>query len=338
VAVVKAIVIVGTDSATTERGETAMTLELPAQRGSMATVEVLGQSVLRRTIERLLRAGVGSISVFARESENCEGFTDFPNVDVVLSGDPWFDATRYLVRSKATHSGQMLIICLGPYVELDVTSALQFHSEQAKGIARAFDGEEPLDVWIVDPETLHVGEELPAALLGVDAAQYSVHGYVNRLENPRDLRRLITDSFNLRCEMRPHGFEVRPGVWMCEGADVKRGARIVPPVFIGCEVKISEQALITRCSNVERNSHVDYGTVVEDTSILPNSYVGIGLDLCHSIVDGNNLVNLQHGVILTITDSAVMRQNKTFSGIDRHLWTSFGSGELLLSAMKDGSN
>ena len=335
---VKVMVIVGSESATNDRDESALTPESAANRGSLATVEILGQSVLRRTIERLLRAGLGTISVFARGSDLCESFSDFGNVEVVSSDHPWHDATRDLVRCKATHARQVLILSMGPYVELDVASALQFHSQQREGVARAFNAEDPLDVWVVDPQKFPDGEELPGALLAAETAQYEVHGYVNRLENPRDLRRLITDSLTARCEMRPHGFEVRPGVWMCESAEVKRGARIVPPVFIGCDVKISEQALITRCSNIERDSHVDFGTVVEDSTVLPNSYVGIGLDLCHSIVDGGSLVNLQHGVILSITDSAVMRQNKTFSDMDRHLWTGFGSGELVMSAVKGDSN
>jgi hypothetical protein len=50
--------------------------------------------------------------------------------------------------------------------------------------------------------------------------------------------------------------------------------------------------------------------VVEDSSVLSNSYVGIGLDVAHSIVDGNNLLNLERDVTLEISDPCVMRQNR----------------------------
>ena len=50
---------------------------------------------------------------------------------------------------------------------------------------------------------------------------------------------------------------------------------------------------------------------MEDSSVLSNTYVGIGLDLSHSIVDGRNLLNLQHNVSLEITDPVVMRENDT---------------------------
>jgi NDP-sugar pyrophosphorylase family protein len=91
---------------------------------------------------------------------------------------------------------------------------------------------------------------------------------------------------------------------------VHRDSRIVAPAFIGRGARIGEQCLITRCSNIESNCQIDYGTVVEDSSILSNSYVGIGLDLSHSIVDGNNLMNLERGVTLEIADPCVIRQNR----------------------------
>jgi NDP-sugar pyrophosphorylase family protein len=91
---------------------------------------------------------------------------------------------------------------------------------------------------------------------------------------------------------------------------VHRDARIVAPAFIGRGSRIGEQCLITRASNVESNCQIDYGTVVEDSSILSNSYVGIGLDLSHSMVDGNTLLNLERGVTLEIADPCVVRPNR----------------------------
>jgi hypothetical protein len=38
--------------------------------------------------------------------------------------------------------------------------------------------------------------------------------------------------------------------------------------------------------------------------------VGIGLDLSHSIVDGNNLLNLERNVTLEIADPCVIRPNR----------------------------
>jgi NDP-sugar pyrophosphorylase family protein len=158
-----------------------------------------------------------------------------------------------------------------------------------------------------------------------------VRGYVNRLVSPTDFRRLVVDGLSARCRLRPHGVETRPGVWICEGAQIGRGSRMVAPAYVGRNVQIMEDCLITRGSNVESNCQIDFGTAVEDSSILSDSYVGIGLDLCHSIVDGSNLINLRHNVTLEITDPVVMRKIAVRGG-DRRPWADIERGQMALSA------
>jgi NDP-sugar pyrophosphorylase family protein len=199
---------------------------------------------------------------------------------------------------------------MGPYADLDLADALQFHNEQCEAVTQVFDEQGSLDIWILDMTRIADGEEIAPKLKGTAPAHFTVGGYVNRLENPSDLRRLVVDSLTSRCRLRPAGSETRPGVWIGEGTQVHKGARIVAPAFIGSESRIEEQCLITRCSNVESHCMVDYGTVVEDSAILSNSYVGIGLDISHSIVNGNNLLNLEREVALEITDPGVMRRNR----------------------------
>jgi NDP-sugar pyrophosphorylase family protein len=125
---------------------------------------------------------------------------------------------------------------------------------------------------------------------------------------------------------------------MGQGAQVERGARIVAPAFIGRNSKVADQSLITRGSNVESNSHVDYGTVIEDSSVLSNTYVGIGLDLSHSIVDGDNLLNLQHGVMLKIGDPVVLRhmkENRDRSSKDGSFLPNLGITDMAMSSLPE---
>jgi hypothetical protein len=49
--------------------------------------------------------------------------------------------------------------------------------------------------------------------------------------------------------------------------------------------------------------------VIEDSSILTNTYVGIWLDMCHAVVQGNQLLNLAHNVSLEIADPSLIRAN-----------------------------
>ena len=67
-------------------------------------------------------------------------------------------------------------------------------------------------------------------------------------------------------------------------------------------MKVQANALVTRCSNLERGCEVGYGTVVEDASILRDTCLGTGLDVTHAVVWGRNLLNLRHDVALEIND------------------------------------
>jgi NDP-sugar pyrophosphorylase family protein len=147
---------------------------------------------------------------------------------------------------------------------------------------------------------------------------YLTSGYVNRLNDARDLRRLAVDAFLGRCAIRPRGREIKPGVWIDDGARVHRSARIVAPAYIGRGTRVRASALITRCSNVERRCLVDYGTAIEDSSMLPYTYVGRGLDLAHSVCDGSRLVNLARNVAVTVEDAKII--GRTVSG---RLWLGY---------------
>jgi len=260
----------------------------------------------------MLRAGVNAITLLG---DSCyapfrddvdQAATSFP---LKWGDDAWLGATRILRRHKEPGIDVTFLVRAAAYVDLDPLDALQFHRGQQQVVTRAFNEEGPLDIWVIDTARVTESDDILATLSEYEPAQYAVRGYVNRLEGPHDLRRLVVDSLNSRCRLRPQGSETRPGVWVDEGAQVHRTARIVPPAFLGRKSKIEEQCLITRCSNVESNCQIDYGTVVEDSSILSNSYVGIGLDVSHSIVNGNQLLNLERDVTLEIQDPGMIRRN-----------------------------
>ncbi len=306
---------------------------LDGRTAFLAGVEVLGRSVIGRVVEDLRHGNVDAISVFVDRSFIPSRFEESANIAPYLTADAWQSASRKLISLRDSGVDAVLIARVGAYMEFDPKDAIQQHCQQGAVVTRACDKQGPLDLWIIDPTRFDAQENLLRALLAEPAANYEVPGYVNRLEHPEDLRRLVVDGLTSRCAFRPQGNEVRPGVWMAEGAQIDRGARVVTPAFIGRSARISEQCLITRCSNVESNSYVDYGTVVEDSTILSNTYVGIGLDLSHSIVGGHILLSLRHNVILEIADPVVMRENKPRTEADRLRSTDFGFGEMaLLSA------
>ena len=331
-----AIVIAGRESGEEKRDLPGSSLSLAIERRQrfLAGVELLGQSVFGRLVRQLLDLALEKTAIFVDSSLTLD-FDDLSEVDGYTTSDMWRAAERSLIEAKEAGVNDVLVVRAGAYVEFDPVELLQFHKANGNSITRACDGRGALDVWVVDAGIVEESRTLPASLYGAGEPYYPVTGYVNRMENLRDLRRLVADGLNSRCAFRPRGFEMRPGVWMAEGAQVERGARIVAPCFIGRDVKVSEQCLITRCSNIESNCHIDYGTAVEDSSVLKGTYVGIGLDVSHSVVDGTCLLNLSREVMLEITDPVVMRQMRQIKPRaegKRQLPSNFRHAEAALSA------
>jgi hypothetical protein len=331
--VVGGVVIVGSNESGNASGA-VYPAELRVKDGALACTEMLGQTVLGRMTEELVRGGVDSLAVIAHSSF-ASAVLGEDKVDFFAAQDLWQCGAEKITSFNAE---AVLVMRLGAYVEFDPADLLQSHREQGNAVTRAYNNDGRVDLWVMDPAILSSAQEPLKVLEGYESASYFVPGYVNRLDNARDMRQLICDALARRSQFRPLGVEVKPGIWMGHGAQVERGARIVAPAFIGRDSKIADQCLITRGTNVESNSHVDYGTVIEDSSVLSNTYVGIGLDLSHSIVDGDNLLNLQHGVMLKISDPVVLRQmrdNRVRSGKDGSFLANLGVGDIAMSSVPE---
>jgi hypothetical protein len=276
--------------------------------GWLAGVELLGMSVFARLIQNLTETKtIADVSVVLDG-----GLPDFdlahdPDVVIHATSDVWGFAREQLLDQRHRGLDPVLVIRARAYVECDLDDLVRFHYRSGEAVTCVGDDQGGLDFWVVNPHMASRDDDLRTALESAEGC-YRISGYVNRLDSWWEMRRLVIDGLTLRCLFWPQGREVRPGVWMAEGAQLERGARIVAPGFIGRDVTISDQCLITRCTNVENGSHVDYGTVVEDSSILAGTYIGIGLDLSHSIAHGTHLAHLNHDVMLEITDPMVVRQ------------------------------
>ncbi len=137
----------------------------------------------------------------------------------------------------------------------------------------------------------------------MDEASSNLNSTFRRpLSRARDLRRLVVDALQGRCQLSPKGREIKPRVWVDDGAQLHRRARVVAPAYIGRASSVREDTLITRFSNVESFCEVDYGTAIEDSSVLSNSYVGIWLDVSHAVVCGSKLLNLSRNATLNLAD------------------------------------
>jgi hypothetical protein len=270
---------------------------------------VLGRSVVDRTLDRFLRVGVDSVSVLVQgttvEPHILSGGT--AKVEWELSTDLRAGITAKLADFAFRGIQHSFVISANTYTETDLLDFFYFHRESHRSITRAFDRGGPLQFWVADCAKA-ARLALPTALAKSDSSgrSYFIREYVSRINTPEDLHSFVSDSLRGRCGARPCGHEIRPGIWIDEGAEINRHARLVAPVYVGKNSKVCDDALITRCTNIEENCLVDVGTVVEDSSILKNTRVGIWLDLSHSIAEGNKLINLRHNAVVEISDPSVL--------------------------------
>ncbi len=317
---VGAIVIVEEESRTDESPSPSSVADLttaaPFAEGPIAFIDLLGRSVLEHTIERLrsMHVKVTSLIVPPHLATSIPVFrAPLGNVNVRVADDAWSAVVEILESYWKNGCDCAFIAKPSAYIEADLSDLLDFHRQGERTVTRASDREGALDLWVMscDPAAETNGSSLTAALLHPDffPASYFVKEYVRRISHPRDFRQLATDAFLGRCHLHLIGEQIRPGVWMDRGVEIRRGARIVGPAYLGQQCTIGERAVITRFSNVECDSYIDYGTVIQNSSILPGTYVGIWLDVRHSIVQGNKLLNLERDVLVEICDDRLLRSN-----------------------------
>jgi hypothetical protein len=280
---------------------------------SLATLDVVGKSTLQRMAERLQQYGISSVSAVvetaAPSGVRNSGLSS--DVTCVSASPDRFWKTAESVFNDMAQSGAELVVLirLGAYVEADFERLVQFHLDRQERVTRMASGGQPLEIFCISAsrrndaaslfrtQLLHCRSECP--LLQHD-------GYLNSLATPRDLRQFAIDILTRQTQTCPAGKESKPGVWAAPGAMVEKGARVLAPAFIGSMARIRSGAVITRCSSVERHAEVDCGTVIENSTVLPFSYIGAGLDLSHSIAGMGRIVNLQRDMTVTIVDPKLM--------------------------------
>jgi NDP-sugar pyrophosphorylase family protein len=283
----------------------------------IACLELLGQSVLDCVVEKLQRDGVKLVTVVVREESSHLVRTSAMSrarISLVPQSIDLWSAAECVLREYVKHGTQsVLMSTVGAYAELDFAQLIRFHRETKQGLTSVADGSGHLGFWVVDARRVVATRAMGVSGLmdfGADdeVASYPFRGYVNPLKNAGDLRRLVVDAFLSRCAIRPRGREVRPGIWFDDGARAHRSARIVAPAYLGCGTRLRADTLVTHSSALERGCDIHDGTVIEDASVLANTYVGKGLNVAHSVVDGNRLFPLRNHVAVEIQDGKLLRR------------------------------
>ena len=286
----------------------------------LAHADVLGASILERTGDALAQAGITNLTVIALQPQGTTHFSAKVRYVTSSREELWEDAQKiYEGLTKSCES--VLVLRLDCYAEVDWKALLAHHAACTQGVTQAWAGaSEPLPIFVVSRGAEKEAEflfrrELRHPRLAAGRYRVSDGQYLRWLRSAADLRELAVDALNLRCQMRPVGREVRPGIWRADHSRVDADVRLVAPVYIGKHARVRTGAVITRGSSLEHHSSVDCGTVIEDTSLLPFAAVGAGLDLANTVVGGRQVVDLERNVAVEIHDRTLVDELAHNAGV-----------------------
>ena len=267
---------------------------------SFARVDILGQSLLDRTLSRIEQIGAVPHTVISQGKST--------ELLPARSGAPKSFATAW-EKAVAKHVSEgvdhLLLVRVAAYADIDFAQFLKFHLEVNSPITQLYVGETPLDVALLDVSRLRNGEgsyrhTLRALIPQQRHLEYQ--GYVNRLATPVDFYTLVEDGLRGRCGLRPIGQETRQWVWQGRDSEIDSSAVISGPAFVGEGAQIGACCTIAAGSSIERNCEVDSGTTVEDSWVMQDTYVGAALDVRRAIVGRDSLFHLDRNVEVQIGD------------------------------------
>lgn len=267
---------------------------------SLASCDILGQSVVNRLRSKLNRFGVTDCTMLS--SDAADSLLPSRHALNDAFADAWENAiTNYV------HQGidSLLLLRLSEYCDLDFDAMYRFHLEAGGSITQAYASDGALDVAMVDVSQLRDLASTYRDTLGSlipKHQRFLFRGYVNRLTRPADFYQLVSDGLMGRCDLQPVGEETRECVWQGPNSEIDDSAVVTGPAFVGARSRIRACCTIAPGTAIERNCEVDCGTVVEESWITQNTYLGVALDLRHSIVKGNKLFKLDRNVAMRIED------------------------------------
>jgi len=284
---------------------------------SMAYLDVLGLPIVERILMKLRQFRVSNTILMGNFRTADGPFTRFRSSEwlslqrIESRGEGFWRAAEGAFE-KCLQGGADLVLALriGPYAEIDYEELIQHHINKHCSVTAVVDRN---GKWL-DTFVLNAAARADAgALFGSRMKElrkpgepFRVTGYVNRLRDARDLRRLAVDGLLQKNSIQPHGTQIKPGVWVHLPARIHPRARVVAPAFIGAHARIRASAVITRASVVEHHAEVDCGTVVEDSTVLPFTGLGAGLEVAHSVSGFHRLYDLQRHTQVEIMDGKIL--------------------------------
>ncbi len=100
--------------------------------------------------------------------------------------------------------------------------------------------------------------------------------------------------------------QVKPGVWVGVHSQIAKTAKLIGPCWIGDRVLIGANAVIGPGTIIENGAFVDPRAEIKQSIVGPHTFVGLYVQINHSIAWGSNLINWQTGSQSTVSDAFLL--------------------------------
>ena len=283
--------------------------EAPGTNPSFAKVELLGASLLDRTLLKLRELGTLRPKVLSGRNVSDHVLPS----RATRSGsfiDSWEKALSGYVNAGVE---SILLVRVGTYADVDYRKLIHFHHETGSPLSHVYCGETSLDIAVVNATLLRNSDDLVRRALShliPQQKRFRYEGYVNRLHHREELYRLTVDGLRRRCQLSPVGTEIRPDVWCADAAEIDSTVSIQGPAFIGARTKIAAGCTISGTSSIERDCEIDCGTVIDNSLVLRGTYIGVALDVRRSVVGNARIFNLDRNVEVSVSDARLIGHHK----------------------------
>jgi carbonic anhydrase/acetyltransferase-like protein (isoleucine patch superfamily) len=270
-------------------------------------VDLLGKSLLDRAIAKLREFGVVESCAISEGTGTNQVVPSLSNSSAFIAA--WESAVARHMQQVVDF---LLLIRMSTYTDLAYGELLQFHLEKRSALTQVYGTDGSLDIALVDASFLRdAGSAYRKVLGGLIPQQqrFLYGGYINRLNKPQDFRKLVEDGLRGNCGLYPVGIEVQPQVWHGHGAEVDGSAVVGAPAFVGARSHVAASCTLTGVSAIERGCKIDYGTMIDQSCILQDSYIGMGLDVRRSIVIDKTVFHLERNVEVSIGDRRLIGVN-----------------------------
>jgi lipopolysaccharide/colanic/teichoic acid biosynthesis glycosyltransferase len=128
----------------------------------------------------------------------------------------------------------------------------------------------------------------------------SVQSYEELLSSHR---RVFDKEFS---DLMHTGKETDEGIRLARNVSLHPTARLIAPVYVGENCRIGKGVKLGPNAAIGRDCVLDTRCTVENSVVLPKSYVGEALELADVIVDRNRLINVRLGADVSVADDFIL--------------------------------